>query len=77
MNSVLRNEITRLARKEVRRLVDPLSKTVSAQRHEIAALKRTAADQQRNLKAVARVQPAVATGGDVDLGSFRFWATGL
>lgn len=46
--SVIKDEITRLARKEVKQQVGPLKATVSEQRRGIAALKRQVAALERN-----------------------------
>ena len=46
--AILKDEITRLARKEVRDQVGPLKKTVAEQRRTIAELKRQAASLERN-----------------------------
>ena len=51
LSSVLKSEITRLARKEVKGAVDPLRKANAAHRREIAELKRQVASLQRELKA--------------------------
>jgi ribosome-binding protein aMBF1 (putative translation factor) len=53
-SSVLKSEITRLARKEIKSSVDPLRKSATASRREIAALKRQVASLQRQLKIAAR-----------------------
>lgn len=50
-SSVLKAEVTRLARKEIKSAVDPLRKTNAAHRREIAELKRQLASLQRELKA--------------------------
>lgn len=50
----LRNEITRLARKELRAHIDPLKKASSAQRREIAELKRQVATLSRQVKTAGR-----------------------
>jgi DNA-binding transcriptional regulator YiaG len=54
LNSVLKSEITRLARKEIKSAVDPLRKTSATYRREIAELKRQVVALQRELKAAAR-----------------------
>ena len=54
LSSVLKSEITRLARKEVRSAVDPLRKANAGYRREIAELKRQLAALQRESKATAR-----------------------
>ncbi|MDF1700108.1 MAG: helix-turn-helix transcriptional regulator [Planctomycetota bacterium] len=45
--AVLKEEITRLARKEARSQVGPLKKVIAEQRHTIADLKRRLADVER------------------------------
>lgn len=51
-SSVLKAEITRLARKEIKIAMDPLRKTNAAHRREIAELKRQLASLHRELKAL-------------------------
>ncbi len=46
--AVLKEEITRLARKEVKQQVGPLNKTIAEQRRTIAGLKREVASLARN-----------------------------
>ncbi len=62
--SLLKSEISRVARKEVRGEVASLKKAVSSYRSEIAALKRRAATLESELrrlgKATARALPAAA-----------------
>jgi DNA-binding transcriptional regulator YiaG len=62
MASLLKSEISRVARKEVRGEVAGLKKAVSSYRSEIAALKRRAlaleAEVRRLRKATAKVRPA-------------------
>jgi DNA-binding transcriptional regulator YiaG len=62
--SLLKSEISRVARKEVRGEVAGLKKAVSSYRSEIAALKRRAqtleAELRRLGKATAKASPAVA-----------------
>jgi DNA-binding transcriptional regulator YiaG len=55
--SVLKSEITRIARKEIRAEVDGLKKTVSGHRSEIAALKRRAQSLEQELKRVQKSMP--------------------
>jgi DNA-binding transcriptional regulator YiaG len=47
LQSVLKEEITRIARKEAKKLSEPLRKQVSTQRRDIAELKRQCADLMR------------------------------
>lgn len=53
-NTVLKGEITRLARKEIKGAVDPLRKSNATYRREIAELKRQVASLQRDLKAASK-----------------------
>jgi len=57
--SVLKAEISRLARKELRESSDGLKKTVAAQRSEIASLKRRIQALEASVKQLAK-----STGGD-------------
>lgn len=54
--SVLKSEISRIARKETRSDVEPLRKMVAQHRSAIAALKRQVAELERRLKQTARAQ---------------------
>jgi DNA-binding transcriptional regulator YiaG len=64
IGTVLREEISRLARKEVRSQVDPTKKVTTTHRHEIAALKRQVASLERQvtllLRKNASARPAVS-----------------
>jgi DNA-binding XRE family transcriptional regulator len=77
--ALLKNEISRVARKEVRGETASLKKAVSAYRSQIAALKRRtqALEQQlRQLSKVsAKVAPATASDGFPE--TLRFSAKGL
>jgi DNA-binding transcriptional regulator YiaG len=68
---VLKEEITRLARKEMKQQVDPLKKTVAEQRRTIADLKRQVSQLSRNQtflqtqekrRLSAEPEPAAAVG---------------
>jgi DNA-binding XRE family transcriptional regulator len=80
--SVLKSEVARLARKELRAETESLKKTVTVQRSEIASLKRRTAEMEKTLKALMRLvnkagcaaEPAPAEGAD---GQFRFRASGM
>ena len=86
--SVLRAEISRIARKEGRSEIDALRKTVSSQRSDIAALKRRLQDLEKSVKALAKAAPGgrprptsadVASGGDAEAEAegLRFRAQGM
>jgi DNA-binding transcriptional regulator YiaG len=55
--SVLKSEITRIARKEVRTEIEGLKKSVSAHRTEIAALKRRSQALEQELKRLRKSSP--------------------
>lgn len=77
--TVLREEITRLARKETRSQVDPARKAGAQQRKEIAALKRRLAQLERQVALLvrsARSQPGPAKA-DPTAKRMRFTARGL
>jgi len=77
--SVLKAEIARLARKEVKTQVDPLRKANAGYRRDIAALKREVAALSRQLKSAARPPRAekTAAAADDDAPRVRFQAKGL
>jgi len=76
--SVLKSEVTRLARKELRTETASLKKAVAAYRLEIAALKRRAQELERQLKQLSRSvkKPSPEMPTEVPDG-FRFSAKGL
>ena len=69
LNSVLKSEISRIARKEIKSAAEPIRKANAAHRREIASLKKLVADLQRELKnaqrVAARSKPDVASADDV------------
>ena len=77
--SILKSEISRVARKEVRGETQGLKKAVSAYRAEIAALKRRIQALEQELrrlgKAAARAAPEPA--GEAPARALRFSAKGL
>jgi DNA-binding XRE family transcriptional regulator len=79
--SLLKTEIARVARKEIRANVDELRKTVSSQRSQIAALKRRLDAAERQLKRVGKSVPRAAAAPEADdgdaAGGNRFSAKGL
>jgi len=77
--SLLKSEITRVARKELRAEVAGMKKALAASRSEIAALKRRAADLEKQLRALARAskKAAPSAAADVPPKATRFSAKGL
>ncbi len=81
--SVLKAEIVRLARKELRGEVDSIRKALTATRAESAALKRRVSDLERSLRQLARTDqtpeaPSSAPAEDTATAeSFRFRASGM
>lgn len=57
IHTLLKQEITRIARKEVRRATDDVKKSSSSHRSQISALRREVADLRRALKAAMRAAP--------------------
>ena len=78
--AVFKEEITRVARKEVRRETESLKTGVATQRAEISALKRRtqALEQEvrRLNKAIAKAAPPAQAAAE-QVGSMRFSAKGL
>ena len=72
---VLKTEISRLARKEIKSQVDALKKTSNASRREIAELKRQVASLERALKSLGKPTPKKMEDGAV--AATRFTAKGL
>jgi DNA-binding transcriptional regulator YiaG len=77
--TVLKSEMARVARKEVRGETVPLKKAVSAYRSEIAALKRRAQSLEQALKRLSKVHMTAPRSEAVDEspGKFRFSAKSL
>ncbi len=76
LSSVIKSEITRLARKEIKAAIEPLRKTSAVYRREIAELKRNVASLRRELKAPSR--PARAEKhAETKTRKVRFAAKGL
>ena len=77
--SVLKGEISRVARKEVRGETVALKKAVSAYRTEIAALKRRANAVEQLLRqlAIGHSKASASPEVDQDISKFRFSAKGL
>ena len=80
IGTLLKQEIARVARKEVRAATEPLRKTGSTQRRDIAALKREISQLQRQLKSLSRgaaTSTTAAATGDAGERAVRFSAKGL
>lgn len=81
--TVLKEEITRLARRQVKADVESLRATVSRQRTDIAAMKREIADLRKAIGRMAKVSakggPASSksSGEDSTESAFRFRPDGL
>lgn len=76
--SVLKSEITRIARKEIRSEVEALKKAVSTYRTEIAALKRRARSLEQELRRLLKSLPKPEAAPIDESGrSLRFSAKGL
>lgn len=58
--AVLRNEIARIARKEIRRQTRSVKQAAGSHRREIAALKRRVHELERELRRLARSKPSSA-----------------
>jgi len=74
---ILKNEISRLSRKEVLKELQPLRKAVTTYRREIAALKRTIASLERRSKQIAKQTSSTNTQPVADETPTRFVAKGL
>ena len=77
LSTILKGEITRLARKEIKAAIDPVRKANAGHRKEIAELKRLVAQLQRDLKAASKPAKARAEVGAASPVSSRFSAKGL
>ncbi len=71
----LQSEITRLARKEIKKELDPVKRVNATQRGYIADLRREVGELQRE---VARLRKAVGLSAPVAVeeGGAKFWITG-
>ena len=76
LSSVLKSEITRLARKEINASIATLRKSNAAYRRQIAELKRQIAALQRELKASTKASRAPTTGAN-EARTQRFSTKGL
>ena len=77
LNLILKTEITRLARKEIKVAIDPVRKANLVHRKEIAELKRQVAALQRELKASSKPTRVTQHAGEKTTRSRRFALKGL
>ena len=78
--TVLKSEISRLARKEIKSETAQLKRAVVEYRSQIAALKRRAAALEQQLRHLGKVparESAISSENEGQAGSFRFSAKGL
>lgn len=79
--NVLKDEISRISRKELRTETAALKKASAAHRSDIAALKRRVESLERSLRKVGKLVPSIVTTQAEALGpdneGFRFSAKGL
>lgn len=81
--SVLKAEIVRLARKELRGQLEALRKSLAASRAEATALKRRVGELEKAIKHAQRKTPRAAsvdepaTAGPAEAGRLRFRAAGM
>ena len=78
--SALKEEISRIARKELRRETTALKKASTTHRSEIAALKRRVEDLERQLRKASKVSPsapAVAANDESVVDGTRFSAKSM
>jgi DNA-binding transcriptional regulator YiaG len=79
--SVLKAEIARVARKEVRAQTEPLKKSTTNHRAEIAALKRRLKELEQALRQARRAGPKAKAGREAEAddaaGDHRFSAKGF
>ncbi|HZX80015.1 MAG TPA: helix-turn-helix domain-containing protein [Lysobacter sp.] len=76
-NSVLKGEIARVARKEIKTVADPLRKANANYRREIAELKRQVLALQKELRSLSKVPRASAPVEANTKANTRFGAKGL
>lgn len=84
-SAVLKSEVSRLARRELRAETETLKKVVASQRSDIAALKRRTSELEKALKALTRLANSAGRNAataktdqsDEDAGAFRFQAKGM
>ena len=76
-SSVIKSEITRLARKEIKGAIEPIRKANAAHRREIAELKRQIASLQRGLTTSVKKSKSSAVAVSESARDTRFVPKGL
>lgn len=77
LSTILKGEITRLARKEIKAAIEPVRKAYAGHRKEIVELKRQVAALQRDLKGALKPAKVPHEIGDGSAGRTRFVPKGL
>lgn len=77
IQSLLKTEITRLSRKEVRSEINPIRKSAAGYRRDIARLKRQIADLERKFKAISSQKARYGNPVEQAVKPVRFVAKGL
>jgi DNA-binding transcriptional regulator YiaG len=77
IGSVLKEEITRLSRKEVRKQIEPVRKSSNQQRTEIARLKRDVSALRNQIRTLSKSSSVPAIQQDRPAEMIRFVAKGL
>lgn len=79
IGQILKGEISRLSRKEVRQQSNPLKRSTTTHRHEIAMLKRKVASLERQLRLLQRsaARPNRAAASEDESAKLRFRAAGF
>jgi DNA-binding transcriptional regulator YiaG len=76
--AVLKDEVTRIARKEIKQQLQGLQKAAGSYRREIASLKRRVQDLERDLRKVGKpTKQAAVVEDEAEGGSHRFTAKGF
>ncbi|MFO6419086.1 helix-turn-helix domain-containing protein [Hylemonella sp. W303a] len=77
ITSLLKSEITRLARKEIRSEVESLKKAVAHYRSDIAKLKRELAAQEKKIVRLGKSKPSPVLDSSDESPKLRFRAAGF
>lgn len=77
ITSLLKSEITRLARKEIRSEVESLKKAAAHYRSDLAKIKRELTAQQKKIVRLGKSTPSAVSEGADDSPKLRFRAAGF